>query len=641
MNDEKGFLTDLLKKIEQRIFQLESSIDTNELQHRALQKHTVDYKAELDKYEVYNFHQTMKLIDKRSLLESGILTKLHYQKNTPYFAKIGFFYEGDSEAVPFYIGRYGFADESGEQVVYDWRASVSSLYYEYGLGEAAYESFGRTFTGNIFEKKQFEIKNGSIQLLVDTEETVNDQFLLQELSKTTTNEMKNIIQTIQKEQNQVIRETKTKNLIIQGVAGSGKTSIALHRMAYLLYQKRETLSAENMLILSPSRLFSSYISSVLPELGEEELQQTDITAIGSGFIDEKIKVSDRQAELSELIEHPDSEESQKIAYKSSAVYFQRIKEYLHQLRQTVLTQAEISNESDNETIPLFKQLAEHAEQTKTGSKKAGLEQLKKRLKIKDSLTSYLDFLQELPAQYRGASRNNYLENSDLFPYLMFKLQLEGITPNKTIQHFVIDEMQDYSVLQFYVLHRLFPCDKTICGDYHQAIFTSEKNFLVELKQILPHHKLIEFNKSYRSTVEIIEFAKQFVEGQELEAVERHGKAVRVSTGTSVNEQKNCLKECIKGFRNSSFNSCGIICQTKQELEQLAVLLQEEPFSIVDEMTTVTAEPLILTTIQFAKGLEFDQVILPDIHVSQLNQFSERLYTSCTRALHQLDLFVRN
>lgn len=287
---EKNYLAEVTHQLKQKITEVEAALNTNEDNYKELKHYTIDYKNELDKYEVYNHQQNLKFLDSRSVLEANVLKKLNYQKQTPYFSKIAFQFDDEEEVEDFYIGRYGFADRYGEQLIYDWRAPISSLYYDFSLGEAYYESHQRKFYGQLRLKRQFEIKNGAISFVVDTNDAINDELLMRELGKSTSNEMKTIIHTIQKEQNQAIRDTKTKNLIIQGVAGSGKTSIALHRMAYLLYQKKEELDASDILIVSPNQVFADYIATVLPELGEEELPQIDIVKLGTMFIEEKYQV---------------------------------------------------------------------------------------------------------------------------------------------------------------------------------------------------------------------------------------------------------------------------------------------------------------------------------------------------------------
>ncbi|MEO1773160.1 HelD family protein [Candidatus Enterococcus ferrettii] len=648
---EEQYLKRVIKRVNEKADSLGETIDSNEDQYKELKRHTVDYKAELDKYEVYNYQQTMSFIDRRSTLETGILQKLNYQKSSPYFAKVGFQYQQEQEVEPFYIGRYGFADDRGEQLIYDWRAPIASLYYEFNLGQGSYESFGKIFQGNILEKKQFEIQDGEIQLLVDTEDTVNDEFLLQELSQSSSHEMKTIIQTIQKEQNEVIRNTKTKNLIIQGVAGSGKTAIALHRMAFLLYQKRASLTAEDILIISPNLIFSSYISNILPELGENDLQQLDITTLGKSFMEETVSVSSRQTELTEIIERPNSQRSKSYRYRDSSEFFEKLTAYLQQLTQQVvaedlvLTQEKIlskenlgrffENPRQQPLVVLIEQVSRRiAEEERLEDSKPVAAKLKKRIGFSNSLSAYLNFLSTLPQGCQGDSDKNLLASSDLYPYLYFKLRFEGIKSKQQIKHLVIDEMQDYSMLHFRVLQALFPGEKTICGDINQALTKDQQPFLEELSDLLPANQLVTFDKSYRSSYEIVEFAKQFVNNPEMTAVKRHGNPVEIIPVVDFPDKLIKLKQKLVEFQQSRFTTCGIICQSLQEVKQLITELSM-PLTIINENTSKVEENIVLTTIQYAKGLEFDTVILPDIELGQLKQTDNRLYTSCTRALHQL------
>ncbi|MBL1227174.1 HelD family protein [Enterococcus sp. BWR-S5] len=660
---EQKYLAHVAAAIEQRMEELESTIESNEQSYRSMQKYTVDYKNELDKYEVYNFHQNMNYIDKRSVLETGVLKKLAYQKEVPYFAKIGFQFAGENEQEDFYIGRFGFADDYEEQLVYDWRAPISSLYYDFTLGSAFYESFGKTFPGELKQKRQYEIENQTLKWMVDTEESLNDDFLLKELGRNTTNEMKTIIHTIQKEQNEVIRDTQTKNLIIQGVAGSGKTSIALHRMAYLLYRQRETLTSEQVLILSPNRVFSDYIATVLPELGEEELQQVDITTLGKRFIEEKLQVSSRQEEVAELLERPLSDKGLNFSYKRSTEFFELAKAHLEKLKERFyiddlelsetlkieksVIQSVIEQCRETALFPLVKEVSSALSNTvnsKRSSKVSMLEKiieqkLKQRLDIKNSLQEYKGFLKQFPLKYQASTKRSFLFYCDLFPFLFFKLGIEGIEPMMAIKHLVIDEMQDYSLLQLYVLNQLFPNDKTICGDVNQNIAEENAAFLNELQNQLPKSRLAAFNMSYRSSYEIIEFAKNFTTNQQITAVKRHGKPVNIQTITTSEEKISKLTAAIADFLTSDHKSCGIICQSWEEVEALERQLSDYSLSKFSEGTSKMTEGVILTTVQFAKGLEFDEVILPDITKKQLTKKSNAIYTSCSRALHGLTVLV--
>ena len=657
ITNENSYLTDVTKKITAQIQELETTVDTNEQAYKEIKKYTVDYKNELDKYEVYNHQQNLSFIDKRNTFETNRIAKLSYLQETPYFSRIDFQFDGEEEAEKFYIGRYGFVDNYGQQLVYDWRAPISSLYYDFPLGSAYYESMGKKFTGSLQLKRQFDIKNGTIRFLVDSNDALNAEFLINELSKHTTKEMKTIIHTIQKEQNEAIRDSKTRNLLIQGVAGSGKTSIALHRIAYLLYQKRAELAASEVLILSPNEVFSDYISTVLPELGEDDLFQSDITQLMQPLMGESLVIGDRQEEIAEILSKPQSKKAHSYLHKRSASFFGAMGEYLETIPKKLfrediviepdirLTKQQIQAAFINlPTAALWQQIKELAQrlskelpgdQNKSAAWIA--RELKKRTGITQPLREYEKFL----ATQKEAliKEENTLAYSDAFPYLFFKWKIEGLPINHQIKHLVIDEMQDYSLLQFYLLDQLFPCQKTICGDVSQNLLREDPDFLTQIQTIIPDSRVITFNRSYRSSYEIMSYAKRFTTNQDLQPVERHGKAVAEIHLTKEQDKWMELRQQIASFQQSSYRTCGIICQSEAAMTAIKQQLVEVPLTCLTKETKAMAEGVILTTPQFAKGLEFDQVILPDVHAHQLTKKSNLLYTSCSRALHELTLLV--
>ncbi len=657
MTNENSYLTDVTKKITAQIQELETTVDTNEQAYKEIKKYTVDYKNELDKYEVYNHQQNLSFIDKRNTIETNRIAKLSYLQETPYFSRIDFQFDGEEEAEKFYIGRYGFVDNYGQQLVYDWRAPISSLYYDFPLGSAYYESMGKKFTGSLQLKRQFDIKKGTIRFLVDSNDALNDDFLINELSKHTTKEMKTIIHTIQKEQNEAIRDSKTRNLLIQGVAGSGKTSIALHRIAYLLYQKRAELAASEVLILSPNEVFSDYISTVLPELGEDDLFQSDITQLMQPLMGESLVIGDRQGEIAAILSKPQSKKVQSCLHKRSASFFWAMTEYLETIPKKLfrediviepdirLTKQQIQAAFANLPIAALwqqiKELAQRLAQELPGDQNKSAARIARELKKRTGITQPLREYQKFLASQKEAliKEENTLAYSDAFPYLFFKWKIEGLPINHQIKHLVIDEMQDYSLLQFYLLDQLFPCQKTICGDVSQNLLRENPDFLTQIQTIIPDSRVITFNRSYRSSYEIMTYAKRFTTNQDLQPVERHGKAVAEIHLTKEQDKWMELRQQIASFQQSSYRTCGIICQSEAAMIAIKQQLVEVPLTCLTKEAKAMAEGVILTTPQFAKGLEFDQVILPDVHAHQLTKKSNLLYTSCSRALHELTLLV--
>lgn len=262
--------------------------------------------------------------------------KLLRLKESAYFGRIDFREEGEKEATKIYIGVTSLLDENEENfLIYDWRAPISSLYYDYSPGEAEYETPTGPIKGEMELKRQYIIKGTQIQGMFDTGVTIGDTLLQEILGKQASTQMKSIVATIQREQNRIIRDEKSKYLIVQGVAGSGKTSAALQRIAYLLYRYRKTLTSENIILFSPNPLFNSYVATVLPELGEENMEQTTYQQYLLSRFPKNLQVEDPFDQLEYCLTAMDEEEYETrmkaIHYKSSFQFKEKIDRYVNQL----------------------------------------------------------------------------------------------------------------------------------------------------------------------------------------------------------------------------------------------------------------------------------------------------------------------
>ncbi|WP_088105367.1 RNA polymerase recycling motor HelD [Halalkalibacter urbisdiaboli] len=275
------------------------------------------------------------------------LKSLHRLKETPYFGKITFLEDGEEDAEPVYIGTASFVDNNGfDFYVYDWRAPISSLYYDSGPGSAKYDTPVGEITGAIEEKKQFIIRNAHIEHMFNTGITIGDEMLQEVLGSQANTQMKSIVATIQHEQNQIIRNERARVLIVQGVAGSGKTSAALQRVAYLLYRYRETLQADQIVLFSPNPMFNSYVATVLPELGEENMQQTTFQDYIEHRLGQQFSIEDPFSQMEYVLTKHNSREYESriegIELKSSIRYMHLMDDYINVLKKTGMVFKEIT-----------------------------------------------------------------------------------------------------------------------------------------------------------------------------------------------------------------------------------------------------------------------------------------------------------
>ena len=266
------------------------------------------------------------------------LTTLQRLQDTPYFGRIDFTEDGDKNGECVYLGIGSFLNESGDQfLIYDWRAPVSSLYYDYPPGPAHYETPGGTISGTMDLKRQFIIREAHIRSLFDTGVTIGDELLKEALGKQADAQMKSIVATIQKEQNRIIRNERSRLLVVQGAAGSGKTSAALQRVAYLLYRYRDTLRAEHIVLFSPNPMFNSYVSTVLPELGEENMQQTTFQEYLEHRLGQTYQLEDPSAQIEYVLTARNHAEYgariEGIRYKASSDFMEVVDQYLTYLQQ--------------------------------------------------------------------------------------------------------------------------------------------------------------------------------------------------------------------------------------------------------------------------------------------------------------------
>ncbi|MGL5150061.1 MAG: HelD family protein, partial [Clostridium sp.] len=280
-----------------------------------------DSMKEMDELEVQSMNEELRMQEKIYINNQKKINTLLAQKNSPYFARIDFKEDGEDYADSLYIGISSIVEDDFDFIALDWRSPISNMFYDYEMGKASYEAPNGIVEGEIILNRQYNIKNSELKFIHDSKSSIHDEALLEVLSNNTSDKMKNIVSSIQREQNSIIRNEDAKILLLQGVAGSGKTSIAMHRAAFLLYKYRKTLKANNVLIFSPNDVFSDYIGDVLPGLGEDNIQTTTLEQYGKMFLPSILKYESKNEYLEWLYKenksNVDLERLKSIDFKNS------------------------------------------------------------------------------------------------------------------------------------------------------------------------------------------------------------------------------------------------------------------------------------------------------------------------------------
>jgi DNA helicase II / ATP-dependent DNA helicase PcrA len=600
--------------------------------------------------------------------ESAVVRKKKLVKliDSPYFGRIDFTAAENGEPTTVYIGIYTYSDETLKaNLIYDWRAPISSMFYDFELGAAWYITPSGKIDGKILLKRQYKIREGKMEFMIENEVNIHDDILQKELSKSSDDKMKNIVATIQRDQNAVIRNETTPVMIIQGVAGSGKTSIALHRIAFLLYRFRETISAKDILIISPNKVFADYISNVLPELGEEQIPEMGMEELATDLLEDKFKFQSFFKQVSVLLEQPDAFFIERIKFKSSFEFLSKLNQYIIYLENNYFTFTELKIGSTivpfpfilekfkaYHRIPLLKRYPEVAKEIShyvrnsthrklTIHEKAQIWEAGGRMyKVNNAFELYKGFYAWIGKPELFKTENDGgLEYADVFPLIYCKIRLEGIKSYDYVKHLLVDEMQDYTPIQYSVLSRLFACKKTILGDVSQRVNPFSASSAEGIEQIFPQGNVVKLFRSYRSTWEITDFAQHIHNNPDLIPMERHGQVPIVTSANNNTEEIEEIKRLVSDFSNSEHQSLGIICKTQEQAEYVYSEVKAHGIHLLTIESTSFKEGIIITTVHVAKGLEFDEVLVPFASARNYKTDVDRsmLYIACTRAMHKLTL----
>lgn len=651
LENEKEYLGTVFEKIDKMIAQQTKKIATNKKEIQKLKAFFSDQYYDIDKEEMAHINLQIEDLENQNAILEKETSRLKKQKKSPYFGRFDFQEKKAPTSNKFYIGIGAVQGENQTNLVYDWRADICSLYYDDKFGKVSYTCPDGKVEGELSLKRQYKIENGNLAYYLDSNLVIDDDILMQELSQNATAKMHDIVSTIQKEQNVLIRADDFENTIVQGVAGSGKTSIAMHRVSYLLYKYRGTLKSEDILILSPSELFSNYLSDVLPSLGEDKAFTTTFSELARRLLG--LDFETRENMLERVIEKQNQEDFENIAIKSSFEFLSDLQKFLtHELCNLFIAKtisfgnATLSKEEMEEiffnrmkNLAIYKRIDVLAEI------------LVDKFKVSDFLRP--DVLRRAKSiLYRKFVTTDLLKIYNLFlgsvdlpevkeigaydiaPMLLIKESLFGLKHNFSAKYVIVDEMQDYTPCHFALFEKLWDCPKLFLGDIFQSIDRTLPNEYLSHLSRLCKAKVKFLNKSYRSTKQISLFSQKILGKKIADNVNRNGEEVEfLRTRNMTKALEKILAEREKTHHGQSI---AIICKTKKQISALqkeSAILKK--FKSLEKSSSSTKK--IITTPAQAKGVEFDCVIVPFANEEVFSNELDRnlLYVASTRALHKL------
>ena len=637
---------------------------------------------------------TDKIIDYEE--EEHKILLLEKMIKSPYFARIDFKFDDEDEFEKIYIGRSSLRKNSYQEMyVYDWRSPIASIFYRFMTGEAFYDAPCGRVTGELNLKRQYEIKNGKLEYFFDSDVQIVDEFLRQLLSQNTTAKMKAIVETIQHEQDVVIRDMENDLLMVQGVAGSGKTSIALHRAAYLMYQGLQTkLSANNIMIISPNSIFEQYISNVLPELGEDNVISSVFEDILSELLNGR-KIQSRNDFLENLIVNSKYKEISRnsIEFKTSSFFREILDQFLIDIPRQWIEFEDVYYEGKcvvsgqilkdkilgRPETPLgikLEQLEDYIlEQIFGTGKGRGHKEEKNLIKqeiqkfIKIDIVELYKILFSNEAYFYSLLQNSnlsqgiksiweytrenleadrlYYDDAIAIAYLYLKIY--GTNKYKNIKQVVIDEAQDYYPLQYEIFNLVFSNAKfTILGDMKQTLAKKEDiSFYEQIQKILNKKKssLIMLDKSFRCTNEILNFSLKFIEqSSQIKSFNRNGDSPKVYIADNSEIFIDEIVKEIKLCQEKGFQSICLICKTEKNSTYLFNKIKHKlDIQLIKNGSASDLQGVFILPVYMSKGLEFDTVLICDADSQNYHDEDDKnlLYVACTRALHKLSLFCEN
>ena len=600
-------------------------------------------------------------------------------RKKPYFGRIDFYDEDLKKDEACYIGRVGISENITDKVVIDWRAPVASVYYENALGNCTYSVKNeKTYEIDLHRKRTYEIEDDQLKDFYDSDVVANDELLTKYLAKNKKTVLGEIIATIQQEQNAVIRKSPKQNVIVQGGAGSGKTTVAMHRISYILYNYAQEFRPEDFYIIGSNRILLNYITGVLPDLDVYGIRQMTMEQLFTRLLyedwDEK-----------KMAYHALGKTSQAAAIKGSLFWFQNLETYCNKLEEDVIDAHDIflgnkllleeqtirayvaenpQTSIQNKILMLNRRLMAKIENEITGKEIAYTPEEKRKIQKNyhfyfgpkewklSIFTLYQEFLEEQKLRgYQVEFPENDYDVYDLAALAYLYKRVKETEEIREASHIVIDEAQDFGMMAYSVLkYCVRGCTYTIMGDVSQNIYygygLNDWEALRKLILTGPYDTFELLKKSYRNTIEISDFAMRILRHGNfpiypVEPIIRHGKEVSMEQYADEKELYGAVGEHIERWEKEGLETIAIVCRDEKEAKKAARKLGKKVTLLGDEKEQHDfGSGAMVLPVAYTKGLEFDAVLLLDPSEKKYpyNDANVKLlYVAATRALHELSV----
>ncbi|WP_379907138.1 HelD family protein [Enterococcus lactis] len=701
---EEAYLKNVYQKLIDKRNELRESMDTAKVEGNQSLKEIagelrLNFDSYLDNLDTFSMIEMKnREIDQMNIKQKNAenqLAKIERLLKSPYFGKVVVDFLDNEPKESFYIGTANFTDDADENLVYDWRSPIAELFYNNMIGPSSYTVRQNKIDTVIKERRQFILERDRLVKFFDTSVAIQDDVLLEVLGQDETNEMKAITATIQSEQNTIIRDVKSQNILVNGVAGSGKTSAIMQRIAYLLYLYRDTMTSDDLLILSPNHRFIDYISNVLPSLGERNPLNLTILQLVSQLSAEEIEGEEAyfkritKENVSEQAEHLRSKEYIDDLKRSDPLFLDH-PDFIRGLTKngkTVLSKKTI--EKIYEKVPAHPKLIDRLQATKKALmsewKNHLLKQAKspavqnqvlsltedRQLKLFGELISD-DSEQSIAVYARKLLQKNYrkitrqieemawVDEHRLFERIYEKrygsayvwshthtvdeavilLAIHHLLVEKVnvpaFRYLLIDEVQDYTLAQLGLLIELFPKTHfTLVGDENQAIFNSSTTFADIMRCFddyhLPIHRY-DLRNSYRSSGAITELFKTYAVDQEKIDIVSIRPQGKEPEYRSFRSSEELLEILAEILASLKGEKAAIITQTEEETQTLQESIKKSSYGL---------ENCQIIPLSLAKGLEFDHVILyPFENDRDEKRRRRQMYTAISRGMKSIVVLER-